>query len=104
MSPLPLTALSARLQMRKNYLDLARVATVTAATLLSDDTDQPITREELLAARKTSGDTAPSEPSDEKKYRPISLSPTLCEMLERIHLNRLLYKIGRMDAYVNGFV
>ena len=46
----------------------------------------------------------PIPKTEENKYRPISLTPTHCKILERILLNRLLYKIGHLDAGVNGFV
>ncbi|MPC34791.1 hypothetical protein E2C01_028192 [Portunus trituberculatus] len=39
--------------------DSARLALIAGATRQQDDTDQAITREELLAARKSSADTAP---------------------------------------------
>ena len=45
----------------KETMDPVRQATVDAAVLQADDTDQPITRDELLRAQKTSGDTAPGD-------------------------------------------
>ena len=54
-------SLPVRLQERKAELDPARLDDVTAATLLPDDTDHPITRKEQFAARKESRDTVPGE-------------------------------------------
>ena len=134
----------------KDNLDPAREAGVSETVHQADDTDTPITREELLRARKTSRDTAPEEdgiiysmlnavcdvagdsllhlynlslsqgtlpekwrtaniipipkPDDGSKFRPVSLTSTLYKMLERILLNRLNYKIGRLYVGVNGFV
>ncbi|KAG0717925.1 RNA-directed DNA polymerase from mobile element jockey [Chionoecetes opilio] len=144
------TNLPPNIKVAKTNLDPARLAAVTAATLLSDNTDEPITREEMLRAQKTSGDTAPGEdgitysmlnavcnvagdpllqlfnmsfsqgtlPKEwttaniipvpksgaDNQFRPISLTSTLCKMLERILLSRLTYKIGHLDTGVNGFV
>ena len=41
---------------------------------------------------------------ESNKYKPISLTSTLCEVLERILLNRHIYKIGKLDAGVKGLV
>lgn len=45
----------------KDNLDPTREAGVAEAARLADDTDAPITREELFRARKTSRDTAPGQ-------------------------------------------
>ncbi|MPC91345.1 hypothetical protein E2C01_086373 [Portunus trituberculatus] len=50
-----------QLRDKKDAMDPARLASITTATQQQDDTDQRITREELLAARKTSSDTAPGD-------------------------------------------
>ena len=50
-----------RLRDKKDAMDPARLASIMTATQQHDDTDQPITREELLAARKSSSDTAPGD-------------------------------------------
>ncbi|XP_045112511.1 uncharacterized protein LOC123505358 [Portunus trituberculatus] len=42
--------------------------------------------------------------NDQCKFRPISLTSTICKMMERILLRRLQYKIGKFDAGINGFV
>ena len=47
-----------RLRDKKDAMDPARLAFIMTATQQQDDTNQHITREELLAARKTSTDTA----------------------------------------------
>ncbi|KAK8373552.1 hypothetical protein O3P69_013092, partial [Scylla paramamosain] len=70
---------------------------------------RPITKGVLLEARKTSRDTAPGVDGitfhgEGHKYRPLSLTSTICKMLERILLTRLTYKTGRLHFSVNGFV
>ena len=56
------TGLPEQLRARKDMLDPARQATVTAATSQPDDTDHPITRDELLLrAQRTSKHTAPGQ-------------------------------------------
>ena len=139
-----------QLRVRKAALDPARLAAITTATSLLHDTDHPITKEELLRARRTSKDTAPGEdgitysmlnnvcnvagdpllhlfnmslaqgvlpetwttanivpipkPNEPDKFRLISLTSTMCKMLERILLHRLHYKIGKLHPGVNGFI
>lgn len=39
-----------------------------------------------------------------EKFSPFSLTPIICKMLERILFHRLLYRIGKLDPDVNGFV
>ena len=124
-----------QLRNNKDMLDLTRLANVTAAVHLNDDTDHRITREEFLRARKSSKDTAPGEDditysilnhvcdvlgdplphlfnmslmhrvvpeawtttniipipkhNDPGRYRPISLTSTICKMMERILLHHL---------------
>ena len=45
-----------------------------------------------------------SKHNDPGTYRPIRLTSTICKMMERILLHRLLYKIGNFDTGINGFL
>ena len=62
-----------------------------------------LTQGELPHAWTTANIVPIPKPSESDKYRPISLTSTMCKMLERVLLNRLLYKIGRLDVALNGF-
>ncbi|KAK8373421.1 hypothetical protein O3P69_015693, partial [Scylla paramamosain] len=58
----------------------------------------------LPEAWKTPNIVPIPKPGEGHKYRPLSLTSTICKMLERILLTRLTYKTGRLHFSVNGFV
>ncbi|KAK8373394.1 hypothetical protein O3P69_009689, partial [Scylla paramamosain] len=75
----------------KNNLHPAREAGAAAAGTLPE-------------AWKTPNIVPIPKPGEGHKYRPLSLTSTICKMLERILLTRLTYKTGRLHFSVNGFV
>lgn len=66
------------------------------ATLCCSSSTCP-SRRAVLPEAWTKANIVPiPNPHETDKFRPISLTPVICKILERVLLHRLLYKMGHL--------